>query len=177
MSSLSRLVLLASLVVTGCGGGGGGGAADPDAQGSDDPGGDDPTLVDQVGCHMLQDSGSPFAVPPEDGATAPVACVVLLGPQLCFARNTECFGGERVMFEWQPGSFYNVKAFEWSVVSASAGEVTTETNADSGILGVPPSTTVTAAITHDASGVTYDFAFRMEDDFVVFEKVDPPGGW
>ena len=184
--TLVWLALVALAPLGGCGddgGGGGGGGGGVDGGTSDSGvdgggggGGDEPELVDQVGCHMLGDGT--FAVPPYMGATR--ACIVVLGPQTCFLRNESqgsCLVDDRVWFEWEPGGFYNVKMFDWNAETSTHGEVTTQTNADSGIIGIPPSTTVTATATRDADGRLWTIVFRMEDDYVVFEKVEPPGGW
>lgn len=176
---------VAALTLIGCGGGSdGGGDDDVDAGTSDGQrdaardsgGGGQPELVDQIGCHML--SSGTFAVPAYMGATR--ACIAVLGPQTCLVRNESqgsCLVEDRVWFEWEPGSFYNVKMFDWNAETSSHGMVTTQTNADSGIIGIPPSTTVTSTITQDLDGRLWTIVFRMEDDYVVFEKVEPPGGW
>lgn len=181
------IVLLIALASPGCGGGddgGGGGGVDAAGGGAVDaapPDADisaEPMLVDQIGCHMLGDYDQPVAVPAYEGSET--ACIEVLGPFTCLVHNVRtgsCTIQDTVRFEWEAGNWYNVKAFGWTVESSSHGEVTTQTNADSGILGVPVSTRVTATITHDSDGKLWDVVFRMEDEYVVFEKVDPPEGW
>lgn len=180
VAACGRMAMVFSLALAAfaCGGGGGGNNT-PDAGG----GGGTVELLDQVGCHMLGDFDDPVAVPPSDPST-PLACIEKpAGSSACLVHNERlgsCLGANTVFFEWEAGTFYNVKAFGWTVESSSHGEVKGlgETDADSGILAIPPSTTVTASITHtDGNGVTYQVVFRMEDDYVVFEQVDPPGGW
>lgn len=181
-AALASSVMLFAAV--GCGGdGGGGGGADAAVTnedsggggGSDSGGGDMPMLVDQIGCHMVGTDYSAIAVPPDDAST-PQVFIVVTGPFNCFATNTNP-GGDYVWFEWEPGSYHNIKAFGWTAVSSTHGEVTQQTNADSGILGIPVSTPVTAKITADDDGRTFDIAFRWEEDYVVFTKIAPPGGW
>lgn len=175
-------VLLMALSVpgVGCGGGDGGGGGGVDAGPADADISSEPMLVDQIGCHMLGDYEQPVAVAGYDDT--PIVCIQVTGPSLCLVANerfNSCVSAGNLFFEWEAGSWYNVKGFDWTVMSSSHGEVTTETNADSGILGVPPSTTVTASATNDYldDGRTFEIVFRMEDDYVVFEKIDPPGGW
>lgn len=175
------LALASSMMFAGCGGDGGGGNADAAVSqgdgggGGSDGGGDTPMLVDQVGCHMIGTDYAAVAVPPKNPSSREVY-ITLLGPTTCLASNTN-ESADYLRFEWMPGVYYNVKAFGWSVESSTHGEVTTQTNADSAILGVPVSTPVTAMITADADGRTFEIAFRWEDEYVVFTKMVPPGGW
>lgn len=164
----------------GCGGDSGSGAdagmsTDDSGGGGGSGSGDTPMLVDQIGCHMVGTDYAAIGVPPKD-PSLPQVFVELAGPFSCFVRNTSDLP-DYIRFEWEPGTFYNVKAFGWTVEASSHGEVTTQTNADSGILGVPVSTPVTAMITADDDGRTFELEFQWEDDYVIFTKVAPPGGW
>lgn len=153
---------LTALVLAACGGGGGGGD-DVGDDVADPPDADESApLVDRSGCHML-----PAKVVSDDLACLATNFACLVGNE----AGSVCAFTDVVRWEWEAGAYYTVKAWDWTIESSTHGEVTQETNADSGILDVPTGVSVLAVMTRDVDGKTYEVTFTMADDGVVFHSV------
>lgn len=143
-----------------CGGGGDDDGDAPDAL-------EQVSLADQMGCHML-----PGAIA---GGSDTAKGVCMTTASACLVRSIDigCDNADEVAFQWEAGGYYTVKTFDWVPVTSSHGTVTTMTNADGGILDIPPSTLVTATFMQSVGNtpLSYEIVFRFEDDHVYFESV------
>ncbi|MCA9676533.1 MAG: hypothetical protein KC464_15985 [Myxococcales bacterium] len=157
---LAGLSLAAGMALAGC----------PEEDNGDGGGGDDSLqLTNMAECGQL-----PVRVPPSIGADV---CVYYSEPY-CSVGNSSaigCLGGASVRVDWVAGGAdYRIVTRGWIPITTSHGQIDSPTDADGAIVGVPPSTVVTATF-DDLDGIqpTIEVQLRVEDDYVVFLSVTP----
>ncbi len=91
----------------------------------------------------------------------------------CFVKQVAC-EGQSIFFEWEPGSYFNVKFYDQAEpYYASAGTVYEKipnSTAPASVLGMPEGELVLVRVT-DKDGVDYDINFRLDGDVLTLDYI------
>lgn len=157
------------------GGSDGGGGAQGNTGGSG-TGGDggatngEPTYITEASCDELPGT---FDGTREDSQYGEVCLTVDWATNPCVVTQVAC-EGQSIFFEWDPGSYFNVKFYDGaSPTSADAGEIFEapgNSTAPNAVLGMPEGELVLVRVT-DADGVKYDIKFRLDGNALTIDYI------